>query len=199
MTNLKDQLKTTNKYISILENNGIKDTKDLLQYFPRTYEDRSFIQPLSQLNINEKWVATTKGKILEKKFSPRKGRKVYECSFVDEQGEQWQINIFNSGYLASKIKEDQRYIIIGRPFFKGGKTFFNQPEIIASSDTTQEQTNIPNIGRIYPIYPELYWIRSAWFTEKIWTIIDNIDSLFEEHLPEDISQKIQSYMSKRNY
>jgi RecG-like helicase len=54
MTTLKEQLKTTSKYSSILENNGIITIKDLLQYFPRSYEDRSFIKALSELVFNEK-------------------------------------------------------------------------------------------------------------------------------------------------
>jgi RecG-like helicase len=54
MQTFKDQLRTTNKYITILESNGIKSIKDLLQYFPRSYEDRSFIKPLSKLSIDEK-------------------------------------------------------------------------------------------------------------------------------------------------
>ncbi len=189
MKELKDQLKTTNKYISILEKNGIKTIKDLLQYFPRSYEDRSFIKPLSELTINEKWVATTKWKIIEKKFSPRKGRKVYEYIFSDEQGQLGQINIFNSWYLASKIKENQRYIIIWKPFFKWWKTIFNQPEIIQTSDTTPEETNIPNMWRIYPIYSELYGIKPSWFVEKMRNILDNIDIFFNEHLPQEFLKK----------
>lgn len=183
MTTLKEQLKTTGKYSTILENNGIKSIKELLQYFPRSYEDRSFIQPLSELVLNEKWIATTKGKIIEKKFSPRRGRKVYEYTFTDEQGQLGQISIFNSWYLASKIKEGERYIIIGKPFFKWGKAFFNQPEIIPTTDTSEWQSIIPNMGRIYPIYSELYGIRPAWFVEKIWTVLDKIEDLFDEHLP----------------
>ncbi len=189
MSELKEQLKTTTKYVSILESNGIKTIKDLLHYFPRSYEDRSFIQPLSELLINEKWVATTKGRIIQKKFSPRRGKKVYEYTFIDEQGQLWQINIFNSGYLASKIKENEWYIIIWKPFFKTGKVFFNQPEIIPATDTSSEQTNIPNMGRIYPIYSELYGIKPWWFVEKIRSVIDTVNMLFEEHLPEEFLEK----------
>lgn len=189
MTTLKEQLKTTNKYSSILENNGIITIKDLLQYFPRSYEDRSFIQPLSELVFNEKWVATTKGKIIEKKFSPRRGRKVYEYTFEDEQGQLGQISIFNSGYLASKIKENERYIIIGKPFFKWWKAIFNQPEVIPTTDTLQEQAIIPNMGRIYPIYSELYGIKPSRFVEKIRNMLDTIDQLFEEHLPQEFLKK----------
>lgn len=189
MNTLKEQLKTTNKYSSILESNGIKAIKDLLQYFPRSYEDRSFIKPLSELTINEKWVATTKWKIIEKKFSPRRWRKVYEYIFIDEQWQLWQINIFNSWYLASKIKENQRYIIVWKPFFKLWKAIFNQPEIIQTSDTTQEQTNIPNMWRIYPIYSELYGIKPWRFAEKIWNLLENIDNIFDEHLPQEFLEK----------
>ncbi|HCY21034.1 TPA: hypothetical protein DIC40_04220 [Patescibacteria group bacterium] len=39
------------------------------------------------------------------------------------------------------------------------------------------------MGRIYPIYSELYGIRPAWFVEKIWTVLDKIEDLFDEHLP----------------
>jgi hypothetical protein len=45
------------------------------------------------------------------------------------------ISIFNSGYLASKIIEDQRYIIVGKPTFKYGKTIFSHPDIVPSSES----------------------------------------------------------------
>lgn len=189
MTSLKNQLRTTNKYISILEKNGITSIKDLLQYFPRTYEDRTIIKPLWELTVNEKWIATTKGKIIEKKFSPRRWRKVYEYKFIDEKGRIWYISIFNSWYLASKIKEEQRYIIVWKPMYKYWKITFNQPEAIETKDTTSETENNPYTWRIYPVYSELYGIKSGRFAEKIWTIIDNIDIIFKEHLPEDFLKK----------
>lgn len=189
MTTLKEQLKTTNKYITILENNNIKTVKDFLQYFPRSYEDRSFVKPLSELVFNEKWVVTTKWQIIEKNFSPRRWRKVYEYLFLDEKWQQWQISIFNSGYLASKIKLNQRYIIIWKPFFKSWKAFFNQPEVIPAIDTSSEVSTIPNMWRIYPVYSELYGIKPWWFAEKIWMILDKVDFLFEEHLPQEFLKK----------
>ncbi len=189
MQTFKDQLRTTNKYITILESNGIKSIKDLLQYFPRSYEDRSFIKPLSKLSIDEKWTATTKWKIIEKIFSPRRWKKVYEFIFSDEQWEIWKINIFNSWYLANKIKKDKRYIIIWKPFIKLWKYIFNQPEIIETSDTMIEESNIPNMGRIYPIYSELYGIKPGWFTEKIRTCIEKTNTIFDEYLPKDFLKK----------
>ncbi len=191
MDKLKSQLRTTNKYVWILANNWIKNLKDFLEYFPRTYEDRSQVQTLSNLIINEKWVATTKWKIIDKKFSPRRGRKVYEITFEDENWQLWQINIFNSAYLASKIQKDQRYIIIWKVFFRGSKAIFNQPEVLATSDTSDTKSELANMWRIYPIYSELNWIKPWRFAEKIRNNINQVNSLFDEHLPENFLQKYE--------
>lgn len=54
MTELKPFLKTTPQYLNILAQNGISTIKSFFNYFPRTYEDRASIQPLNNLQINEK-------------------------------------------------------------------------------------------------------------------------------------------------
>jgi RecG-like helicase len=51
---LKDELKTTPKYVQILAQNGITTMKDFFNYFPRTYEDRSKIAPLDSLIFDAK-------------------------------------------------------------------------------------------------------------------------------------------------
>jgi len=109
---LKNIIRTTNKYISILEKNWIKTVRDLLQYFPRTYENRENIRTLDQLEPNEKWIATTKGKIISKKIFNRWSKKIYDIHFIDEKWNKWYISIFNSWFMASKIIENKRYIII---------------------------------------------------------------------------------------
>lgn len=84
MTELKALLKTTPQYINLLSSHGIKNIKDFFNYFPRTYEDRASIQPLNNLQINEKGTAATKGKIVEKKVFRRSGRTIYDIKFEDE-------------------------------------------------------------------------------------------------------------------
>ncbi|MEI7563121.1 MAG: hypothetical protein WCJ39_05655 [bacterium] len=96
MSELKLLLKTTPKYIEILAKNGITTIKDFLQYFPRTYEDRSTIRPLDALQVNEKGIAATKGHILSKSIFARGGKRIYDIKFVDEKGNKGAISIFNS-------------------------------------------------------------------------------------------------------
>ena len=208
---LKTTLKTTPKYIALLADNGIVTVKDFLQYFPRAYEDRSTIRNLNELVFNEKWITATKWKILSKKIFMRWGKRIYDIAFVDPVGNKGQITIFNSWFLASKIHEDKRYIIVGKPLIKYGRTTFSHPDVVEteapesemindkwwmindngklSNWNDQHATEVYNSGRIFPIYPELMWISPWRFAQKMWWLMDNVDVIFSEYLPDEFIQK----------
>ena len=202
---LKSLLKTTTKYLSLLEKNWIKTPKDFLQYFPRAYEDRTKIRNLSELILDEKWITTTKGKIISKKVFMRWRKRIYDIGFIDEVWNKWAISIFNSWYLASQIQEWEWYIIIWKPTIKVRKIVFFHPSVVkttweddlAIGDLKSEDKENALIkddesfktGRIYPVYPELYWISSGWFAKKMRWIIDKVDIFFDEYLPNEFLQK----------
>jgi len=185
---LKKLLKTTGKYHKILKENHLTTIKKFLQYFPRTYEDRTSLKNLNEIKIDGKTIIMTKAKIVNKKFIPKWNKKIYEIKFTDPIWQIWYINIFNSWYLAQQIKIDQRYIIIWKPRYNYGKIIFTQPEISSStapdSDNKNEKEQF-NTGRIYPIYSELQWIKSKRFAKKIRSLIPFIDNEFQEYLPKD--------------
>ena len=183
MTELKALLKTTPQYINLLSSHGIKNIKDFFNYFPRTYEDRASIQPLNNLQINEKGTTATKGKIVEKKVFRRGGRTIYDIKFEDENWALWAISIFNSGYLASKIEEWKWYIIVGKPNFKYGKIIFSHPDIVPSSESW-EVSQLYNSGRIFPVYSEMNWIKPWWFAKKIRENLNQVPLCFSEYLPD---------------
>lgn len=207
MMELKTALKTTPKYIKILADQWIVTVKDFLQYFPRAYEDRSTIRNLNELIFNEKGLTATKGKITKKTIYMRWGKKIYTISFVDPIGNKWQITIFNSGFLASKINEDKRYIIVGKPNINYGKITFSHPDVVETEAPEEEIENLSadrqdwevkidnkaneiyNSGRIFPIYPELMGIKPGWFAQKMRSLIDKVDTIFSEYLPSEFIQK----------
>lgn len=192
METFKDLLRTTPKYIALLAKNDIKNPKDLLQYFPRTYEDRTNMNTLDALIYDEKWMTTTKWRIIEKKFFARAGKKIYDIKFEDIKGNIWYISIFNSWFLASKILQDHRYIIIWKPQFKYGKILFSHPEVIETRweeiDENEVKTEY-NSWRIYPIYSELNGIKPGRFAQKIRLLLDKVDTIFSEYLPEEFIEK----------
>jgi ATP-dependent DNA helicase RecG len=198
MEPLKTLLKTTPKYITILAKNGITTIKDFLQYYPRTYEDRSTIRNLNELVFNEKGITATKGHITSKSIFSRGGRRIYDIKFVDPAGNKWYITIFNSWFLASKIQEGKRYIIVGKPMMKMNKITFSHPDVIETeapeenedvltSDIETKETY--NTGRIFPIYSELNGISPGWFAQKMRLVLDNVDTIFHEYLPYELIQK----------
>jgi len=46
---LKTFLKTTDRYVNILKEHNINTPEDFFYYFPRSYEDRTEIKKISQL------------------------------------------------------------------------------------------------------------------------------------------------------
>lgn len=198
MTELKNYIKTTSKYIKILEENGIKTPKDLLTYFPRTYEDRSNMKTLDEINQDmfffkdkKNQAIMTKWKIIKKSIFSRWGKRIYDIQFVDTKGNKWYISIYNSNFLASKIIEEHRYIIIWKPSFKFGKIIFSHPEIILTTNDEEESKEEFNTGRLYPIYPELAWIKPSRFASKIRWLMDKVDIFFEEYLPNEFIKEFE--------
>ena len=191
---LKEELKTVPRYVKILEENGIFTMKDFFNHFPRTYENRADIKPLNSLIFDEKGKTSTKGLIIKKNVFKRGNKTIYDILFQDENGAPWYISIFNSWFLASKITEGSRFIIVGKPQFKYGKIIFSHPDIVPAtapeeeekeekSDTFQEQSY--KTGRIFPIYSEMNGIKPGRFAQKIWENLPKIPNLFQEYLPDN--------------
>ncbi len=62
-----------------------------------------------------------------------------------------------------------------------------QSEIVTRNSSLD--TEVYNSGRIFPIYPELMGIRPGWFAQKMWKLMDKVDTLFSEYLPEELVQR----------
>lgn len=190
MSDLKSFLKTTPLYIKLLWNNGINTVRDFFNYFPRAYENRASIKPLNQLVFDEKWVTSTKGKILSKKVFARNWKRIYDISFEDELWNLWSISIFNSWYLASKLQEGCWYIIVWKPAYKYNKIIFSHPDVVPSWDSWEIE-EFYNTWRIFPIYSEMNGIKPGWFAKKIWEHLNEIPEYFSEYLPEDFLKEFR--------
>ena len=104
---LKDELKTTPRYVQILAQNGITTMKDFFNYFP-----------LDSLIFDDKWVAATKWIIIKKNRVFVHWKTIFDITFQDIHWNTWHISIFNSWFLASKLVENSWYIIVWKPQIK---------------------------------------------------------------------------------
>lgn len=188
MLDLKKVLKTTSKYINILNEQGIHTLKDFLEYFPRTYENRKDIKTIKNIALDGKTPSSIKAQVISKTVLPRGNKKIYEITVQDEEGSLAYLSFFNSYFQAKAFEKDQRYIISGKASFKYGKVIYSHPEgsnaQAPESDIKDQEQH--NIWRIYPIYPELQGIKAWRFAKKMWIAKDHIDEIFEENLPKDL-------------
>lgn len=182
------ELKTTARYTSILSKNWINSTRDLLQYFPRTYENRESIMTLDQINLQDKSiVCSVKWLITDKWFFQKWRLKIYDIKFQDELWNLGKIAIYNASYLASKIEKDKRYIITWKPAYKFWRIVFTNPEV-SPSEFTELQNNMSEWW-IFPIYSEMNGIKPNWFANKMRLVLPEIKNLFAEYLPAEFLQK----------
>lgn len=180
---LKQLLKTTPKFISILNANWINNMQDLFMYFPRIHEDRSNIKTLNQILIDDT-IQSVKWKIISKTLvRTRTWKRLAEIIFEDIHWNKWFINLINANFMFASIKQNSWYVIIGKPQFEHWKIFFWHPELVLTAAEENSSDEAFKIWRIYPVYPELMWISSAWFAKKIWDNLHLIKDYFQETLP----------------
>ncbi len=155
--------------------------KDLLYYFPRSYEDRSNIKKIWQLEHDEK--ACTKGIISEVKSHEAKNKiKVTKFTLRDETGF-LNVVFFNQDYLTKVFKKGDSVIVYGKIKREGGFLEMNSPQI-------EHFTNAPtSTGKLIPIYPLTYGVTNKDIINTIKNIYTNEKVSIQEYLPQDIINK----------
>lgn len=132
------------KMAELLSKLNIKTIKDLIEYYPRIYEDRTKLCSISSLKVGENCLFI--GKICDR-IQIRRIRKnlaIYSTFAGDDTGI-CKLIFFNQKYVASSLKEGNMYLFFGRPSFENGKICVESPEIFNVSD-------VEKIQGIYPIY-----------------------------------------------
>lgn len=180
------ELKTSSRYLSILNANWIYNIKDFFLYLPRDYEDRTEIKKVRDLVIDNT-TQTTKWELISKNMiNTARWKKLIEIILEDEIWNKIFVNIMNNTYYFQTLEKGKFYVIVGKPKFQRWKIIFWNPKIINSENMkNNEQT-----WRIYPIYSELMWIKASRFAKKILENIEKLDYLFPDPLPQSI---INSY------
>ncbi len=144
---------------------------DLINYVPFRYENYSIISPINRIQEGE--TITIQGKVIDAKISfTRKGLRILKVKIDDGTG---KIDIiwYNQPYLAQYFKPNATVSIAGtlKRFLH---TYTFEPkeyELIQNAGDTTLHT-----GRIVPIYSEKYGLSSRTLREKIYQVLQNIES-----------------------
>ncbi len=159
---------------------GIETVSDLLNYFPRDYEDRRDFRNISDVVSGDKVCinAFISGRIKTREI--RRGFTVSEFRAVDETG---GINIvfFNQKYSVDKLSAGERYIFFGRVEDRAGKLTMTNPTF-EREDNSGDKT-----GAILPIYGLTAGIGADIMRRSLRSAL----SVFSQHIPEVIPEEIR--------
>lgn len=165
--------------VVLLNKLGIYTLKDLITYYPRTYEDRSKAKKIEELVDGEDALiqAIATSRVSEVRI--RRNMTLYKLIVRDETGA-CTITWFNQAYIKNRIKCGEVYNFFGKVSKKGSRFEMNAPTF----DSIETQRNT---GKIIPIYPTTYSLTQ----NMIRQIIENgLKSLEEQKIEEAIPEYI---------
>ena len=161
--------------VELLNKLGIFTLKDLITYYPRTYEDRNKPKYICECEEGEEVLieAIVCSSITNVRL---KGKTMQRLIVRDETGSA-TITWFNQTYLKSKFKVGDKYKFFGKVSKKRGKVMFNSPVF-----DVEEKTQ--NTGRIIPIYPLTYNLSQNNLRKMIEAAMEEVYGKLQETLPQ---------------
>lgn len=177
---LSEVLHTTAFHIKTLASAGIHTVRDLLLYYPRTYEDRSTFRTLSEINLKER--NTVRGHIGKVANIQTKNKfKLVKAEFIDTDGVLGELVWFNQTYLSRTLKEGTEVIVSGKAKYDFGKFSFLSPDV----EVVLPGKALVHAGRIIPVYSEIDKLSTDWFRSKQEQLVSYTNE-FVEFLPQQI-------------
>ena len=163
--------------VKLLNKLNIYTLKDLIEYYPRDYEDRSKPKNLYEYTDGEEVLieAMAAGRITEM----HKGRMTISRLIVKDQTGTCYMTWFNQGYLRDKFQPGRMYRFFGKISNKNGRLEMNSP-------VYDEIDQSKNTGKIIPIYPLTYELKQNTLRKIIENGLAEVKGKLPETLPEYI-------------
>ena len=129
---------------SLLKKLGIEKVKDIVENYPRLYEDRTRLYKIKELEVDKNclFIATISSKRETRKI--RNNLVIYSVYVSDETGV-CKMTWFNQKFIAQKLIEGNTYLFFGKPEKNNGIITIESANIYNVND-------LEIIQGIYPIY-----------------------------------------------
>lgn len=179
------------KKAQTLNNLGIFTVNDLIEHFPRDYEDRSQVKDIADLTENEENTFFALVSAVPENVHIRK-MTVTKVKLSDSTG---SVNAvwYNQPFIKNALKKDEEYIFTGVYKKNGYRREVSSPEF-EKAGTDKE---ILGGGRIVPVYPLTSGISQKVLRSLIKTTLDAVKTQLPEFLPLDMRKKYM--LCERNF
>ena len=163
---------------------GIETVEDVLYFFPRRYEDRSSIKPVSQIRVGDVETVCGEVRALESRRT-RKGGALFQMAVSDDTG---VINAvwFNQPYMKKRFKVGDTVILHGKVRLFGHVQMAGpEYEILSGGDE-----DLLHTGRIVPVYSSTEGLNQRWLRSLARSVLDAHLGEVEEFLPRHIIERL---------
>ncbi len=163
--------------VKLLNKLGVFTLKDLITYYPRTYEDRSKPKNIAECIDGEEVLieAYASGRVSDVRL---RGKTMQKLVIRDETGVATAV-WFNQSYLKNKFEQGKKYTFYGKVNNTFGRITINSPVF-------DEEGKTSNTGKIIPIYPLTFSLSQNTIRRIMENGIKEIEGNLEETLPDYI-------------
>ena len=154
--------------------------KDLIEHFPRAYEDRNVTKPIYSLKDGDTVSVTGYISLIDKGHYTKTGKymtKVYLKNDTGVIAGVW----FNQRYISKNFKIGTKYLFYGRVSKRLGERDIINPEYELMEDSS--------LGGIIPIYPSTQNLSQRVIRNALSEVLNSREIKFEESLPNGILKK----------
>ena len=160
---------------ALLEKLNITCVKDIVENYPRVYEDRTRLYKINELETDKNclFIATVSSRKEVKRI--RNNLIIYSVFVSDETGV-CKMTWFNQKFIAQKLIEGNTYLFFGKPEVKNGVMSVDSANIYNVND-------LDKIQGIYPIYNLTAGITQNYMfkvTNEVFNNIPNVTEIFDE-------------------
>lgn len=177
-----DSIKNVGEKRKLLFNKiGIYTLKDLIEYIPRDYSDRSLITPLSDVLPGEEY--TVKAKVIAKVDVMYRGRSQTVRTIISDGTAQAVVVWFNQGYLKSYFDRNKEYYFTGTFSIRYERLTLTAPEF---EEVKEENLNS---GRIIPKYHTTKSLNQKLLRKLIYEALHECEDCINEFIPQKILEE----------
>ena len=163
---------------------GVRTLGDLLNYFPRAYEDRTAVRPIAELAVDETACVRAMVATEPRLTRVRRGLDLVKLRIVDESGSA-DVTFFNQSYVRDQLVPGESYVFYGKA---GGnllrKTLTNP--VFEREDRAGVVT-----GRILPLYRLTHGISNKLVVSAVECALDACGDMLPELLPAEITEQYE--------
>ncbi len=155
---------------------GLKTYRDLLNHYPRRYEDRRQLPSYASLRGLDQ--ATVAGTVRSRNLiQGRRGLKIMRATLANSRGETVTAVWFNQPWLEKQLFPGQRLIVTGAVKERNSRLELSVQDFEIDDDTESLST-----GRITPVYASTQGLSQAYLRRAVHRLLESLGTI-RDHLP----------------